>query len=72
MTVNMPFYFFVDFSEVPVEKVSFVRESPLAPYPALTAALISPAPAPIPRRPDRAGKAQKNNRPGIEPGRLVL
>jgi hypothetical protein len=41
------------------QKASFVRESPLAPYPALIAAPISPAPVTHSRRPNQTEKAQK-------------
>jgi hypothetical protein len=38
-------------------------------HPTLAVVDISPTPVTHSRRPDQAGKAQKNNRPGIAPGR---
>ena len=50
---------FCGFFRSAYRKVSFVRKSPLTPYPALIAAPISPAPVTHSRRPDQAEKAQK-------------
>mgnify|MGYP004644306029 CR=1 FL=1 len=44
---------------MPIEKAPFLRKSPLAPYPALIAAPISPTPGTHSRRPDQAEKRKK-------------